>query len=140
MIEQENMKIATCITTRPAKRSYSTPALLVFGQVAALTQSASACTNSDSVACTASSSGNMGAKGSDKNIKENIVRIGDHPLGMGLYLFDYKAECCQQWGEGRQFGVMAQEVEALMPEAVCVHPDGYKMVNYAMLGITQTVH
>lgn len=59
---------------------------------------------------------------------------------MGLYLFDCNAEYRQQWGEGRQFGVMAQEFEALIPEAVCVHPDGYKMVNYAMLGITQTVH
>ena len=30
---------------------------------------------------------------------------------------------------------MAQEVKAAMPEAVSVHPDGYKMANYAMLGI-----
>ena len=59
---------------------------------------------------------------------------------MGLYLFDYKAEYRQQWGQGRQFGVMAQEVETFMPQAVCVHSDGYKMVKYAMLGIKQTVH
>jgi len=31
---------------------------------------------------------------------------------------------------------MADEVEAVMPEAVCEHPDGYKMVNYSFLGIT----
>ena len=124
---------------RLAKRPYRTPALLVFGQVAALTRSSSGCVKSDSMTCTAIVGG-MGIKASDRNAKENIVRIGDHPLGLGLYLFDYKVEYRQQWGQGRQFGVMAQEVEALMPEAVCVHPDGYRMVNYGMLGIAQSVH
>lgn len=77
---------------------------------------------------------------SDINTKENLVRIANHPLGIGLYLFDYKPEFQAQCGHGRQFGVMAQEVEAVMPEAVCTHPNGYKMVNYAMLGITHVVH
>ena len=125
---------------RLAKRPYRTPALLVFGQVAALTRSASGCGNSDSASCALQTAGNMGTKASDKTAKENIVRIGEHPFGLGLYLFDYKVEYRQQWGQGRQFGVMAQEVEALMPEAVCVHPDGYRMVNYGMLGIAQSVH
>jgi hypothetical protein len=35
---------------------------------------------------------------------------------------------------------MADEVEQVMPEAVSVHPDGYKMVNYAMLGISRVLH
>ena len=35
--------------------------------------------------------------------------------------------------------VMADEVETVMPEAVCVHPDGYEMVYYAMLGISHTL-
>ena len=61
-------------------------------------------------------------------------------MGIGLYLFDYKAEYRQQWGQDRQFGVMAQEVEMSMSEAVCVHLDGCKMVNHSMLGIKQTVH
>ena len=30
---------------------------------------------------------------------------------------------------------MADEVESVMPEAVCMHPNGYKMVAYAMVGI-----
>lgn len=70
-------------------------------------------------------------------IKENIVRIGVHPLGIGLYLFDYRSVHRQEWGHGRQFGVMADEVESVMPDAVLIHSDGYKMVDYAMLGITQ---
>jgi len=78
--------------------------------------------------------------GSDPGIKECVIKIGDHPLGIGLYLFDYKTAYRDQWGHGRQFGVMADEVEAVMPEAVSVHPDGYKMVDYAMLGISRSLH
>ena len=33
----------------------------------------------------------------------------------------------------RQQGVMADEVEKVMPEAVLMHPSGYKMVNYGLL-------
>ncbi len=76
---------------------------------------------------------------SDRMTKENIVRIGVHPLGFGLYLFGYKPEYREQWGRGRQFGVMAQEVEAVVPEAILVHPDGYKLVDYAVLGISHRV-
>ncbi len=84
---------------------------------------------------------NMGTSmPSDRAIKENIVRIDKHPLGIGLYLFDYKPEYRDEWGHGRQFGVMAQEVEVVMPEAVSVHPHGYKTVNYGMLGIIRSVH
>lgn len=76
---------------------------------------------------------------SDRMTKENIVRIDEHPLGIGLYLFDYKPEFCEEWGFGRQFGVLADEVETVMPEAVIGHPDGYKMVNYTMLGISHRI-
>ena len=84
--------------------------------------------------------GAMTTKMSDRNIKENIVRVGEHSLGIGLYLFDYKPEFREEWGFGRQFGVMADEVETVMPQAVSIHPDGYKMVNHAMLGISLTIH
>jgi hypothetical protein len=77
---------------------------------------------------------------SDPRAKQNIVRVGDHPLGIGLYLFDYLPQFREQWGYGRQFGVMADEVEAIMPEAVVVHADGYKTVNYGLLGISHTIH
>ena len=30
---------------------------------------------------------------------------------------------------------MADEVETVLPQAVVMHPDGYKMVDYALLGI-----
>ena len=77
----------------------------------------------------------MGA--SERYLKEDIVRIGTHPLGFGLYLFDYKLEYQERWGGGRQFGVMADEVEALVPQAVSIHEDGYRVVDYRELGIAR---
>jgi len=74
---------------------------------------------------------------SDRAIKQGLARIGEHPLGVGLYLFDYKPGFRDLCGHGRQFGVMADEVETVLPEAVSVHPNGYKMVDYAMLGISR---
>jgi len=76
---------------------------------------------------------------SDRLIKENIVRIGTHWLGIGLYLFNYKPEYREKCGQGRQLGVMADEVETVMPSAVLNHPDGYLIVNYSMLGLNRVV-
>lgn len=77
---------------------------------------------------------------SERRVKENIVQIGDHPFGCGLYLFDYRPEHRAQWGHGRQFGVMIDEVEIVMPEAVSMDPDGYKRVDYGMLGISRSIN
>jgi hypothetical protein len=71
--------------------------------------------------------GSAGLKYSDRRLKKNIERIGTHALGIGLYAWEYL------WGEKSE-GVMADEVETVMPEAVIVHPNGFKMVNYAMIG------
>jgi hypothetical protein len=72
---------------------------------------------------------------SDRAIKSDWTRIGEHPLGFGLYLFRYKPEYQAQWGAGRRFGVMADEVEKVRADAVRMHPDGYKIVSYPLLGI-----
>ena len=123
------------------KRSYQTPVLLLFGKVSALTQAASGCSGGDNAGCTQVVGSNMGPMvGSDRAIKENIVKIGEHPLGVGLYLFDYKPEYRDECGHGRHFGTMAQDVEGVMPEAVSLHPNGYKMVNYGMLGLVRSAH
>lgn len=71
----------------------------------------------------------------ERAVKENLTRIGEHPLGIGLYLFDHKPEFRASAGHGRRFSIMADAEEAVLPEEVSVHPDGYKMVDYAMLGI-----
>jgi hypothetical protein len=77
---------------------------------------------------------------SERSAKERILRVGTHPVGVGLYLFDYKTEYRRSWGRGRQFGVMADEVERVMPEAVSLHSKGHKVVNYDMLGISLYRH
>jgi hypothetical protein len=97
-----------------------------YGAVAQMTQGSGG-TNGDA--------GNQTMKPSDIALKQNIVRVGTHPSGFGLYFFEYKTEYRQQAGYGRRFGVIAQEVEAVVPDAVITHADGYKRVNYTMLGI-----
>jgi hypothetical protein len=62
---------------------------------------------------------------SDRRLKSNIERVGTHPLGIGVYEYDINGE--------RQRGVMADEVETVLPEAVVTRSDGYKMVNYGLL-------
>lgn len=63
---------------------------------------------------------------SDRRLKSNIIRVGTHPLGIGVYDYDIFGR--------RERGVMAQELQPVMPQAVVTHPQGYLMVNYAMIG------
>jgi hypothetical protein len=117
--------------TASRKASYSRPELTVFGSVRNLT--------GGSVGSMSDGSGTLTlAMGmiSDPRAKENIVQVGTHPAGFGLYLFDYKAEFLAEGGEGRKFGVMADEVRAIVPEAVLTDASGYMRVDYAKLGIT----
>lgn len=67
---------------------------------------------------------------SDRRLKENIVAVGvDERTGLTLYEFNYIND------DRRFVGVMADEVEEIMPEAVQSDARGYRMVNYVMLGI-----
>jgi hypothetical protein len=62
---------------------------------------------------------------SDRRLKANIKRIAEHPLGIGVYSFTMG---------GQPFiGVMADEVERVMPDAIRTDAQGYKSVNYKML-------
>ena len=63
------------------------------------------------------------------------MRIGTHPSGIGLYLFNYKQNYRDAHGHGRRFGVMVDEVELVLPEAVSIGAHGYHQVDYSMLGI-----
>ena len=128
-ISEDLTKHAASIEPAPKKR-YQQPVLRRFGSLHQMTQG-SGNVNGDG------GQGMMWPGGSDRSIKENIVRIGEHPLGIGLYLFDYKPEYRKVWGCGRQFGVMADEVQTVMPAAVSEHANGYKLVDYAMLGISR---
>lgn len=128
-VNELNKNIAT-------KFEYRSPTLVCYGRVGDLTQARTGQSAEGSTPTDITKK----PVASDPSAKENIVRIGTHPFGIGLYLFDYKPEFQAEWGHGRQFGVMADEVEMVMPEAVSVHANGYKMVDYAMLGVQHSVH
>lgn len=66
---------------------------------------------------------------SDVNVKENIEHVGnDNTTGLPIYDFNYKGH------EGRYRGVIAQDVEKIMPQAVTTHK-GIKYVDYNKLGL-----
>ena len=62
---------------------------------------------------------------SDRRLKSNIHRIGTHKLGIGIYEYDIMGR--------HEIGVMAQEVEKVMPEAISRHHTGYMMVDYGRI-------
>lgn len=64
-------------------------------------------------------------KFSDRRLKSNIVQVGIHPLGIGIYEYDIFGK--------RERGVMADEVANVMPEAIVPHESGFMMVNYGKL-------
>ena len=67
---------------------------------------------------------------SDSRTKTIIKPAGELPNGIKLYLFEYKPEFREKWGDGQYIGVIAQEVEKVVPEAVTEGDDGYKVVDY----------
>ena len=75
------------------------------------------------------------APASDIRMKENIEKVGKMANGLNVYTYEYKPEFRNDpfAGHGKHIGVMAQEVEEIMPEAVITRLDGYKMVNYGAL-------
>lgn len=67
---------------------------------------------------------------SDKRLKENIVPISsavDKVKQIGGYEFDWNDKSSF---EGHDIGVIAQEIEQVLPEIVADRDDGYKAVRY----------
>jgi hypothetical protein len=68
---------------------------------------------------------------SDKNLKDNIQKI-ESPLEIiskiSGYTFDWNNK--QETYIGKDYGVIAQEIEEVMPELVITRESGYKAVNY----------
>lgn len=63
---------------------------------------------------------------SDRRLKSNIKRVGTHPaLGVGIYTYTMMGM--------PQRGVIAQEVQAVRPDLVRRHANGFLQVNYGGL-------
>jgi Protein of unknown function (DUF3300) len=73
--------------------------------------------------------GGGGGRRSDIIAKHDIVLIGQLENGLGFYRFSYNGS------DKAYVGVMAQEVQAVMPEAVVRGRDGYLRVYYEKLGL-----
>jgi hypothetical protein len=73
--------------------------------------------------------GGGGARRSDMRLKHDIVLLGRLDDGLGYYRFVYYG------GHTAYIGVMAQEVQIVMPEAVMRGADGYMRVSYDRLGL-----
>jgi hypothetical protein len=70
-----------------------------------------------------------GGRRSDVTLKHDITLLGRLDNGLGFYRFSYN-------GSNRAYvGVMAQEVQTIMPEAVMRGRDGYLNVFYDKLGL-----
>jgi hypothetical protein len=78
---------------------------------------------------------------SDARLKRQVVDLGAeidlfHTLaGLRGVAFNWDASQARarQLGPQREIGVIAQEVERVLPQVVSTHPDGYKSVDYARL-------
>jgi hypothetical protein len=70
-----------------------------------------------------------GGRRSDMRLKHDVVLLGRLDDGLGYYRFVYNGS------HTAYVGVMAQEVQAVMPEAVTRDPDGYMRVSYDLLGL-----
>jgi hypothetical protein len=66
---------------------------------------------------------------SDMMLKHDISLIGHLENGLGFYRFTYNG------GDRAYVGVMAQEVQTVMPTAVLRGSDGYLRVSYDKLGV-----
>jgi hypothetical protein len=73
--------------------------------------------------------GGGGGRRSDLRLKHDIVLLGRLDGGLGYYRFTYNG------GHSQFVGVMAQEVQQVLPEAVSRGPDGYLRVSYDLLGL-----
>lgn len=70
-----------------------------------------------------------GGRRSDVRLKHDITLLGRLDSGIGFYRFIYNGS------EKIYVGVMAQEVQMVMPEAVVRGRDGYLNVLYNKLGL-----
>jgi hypothetical protein len=70
-----------------------------------------------------------GGRRSDIRLKRDIVLVGHLTNGLGLYRFSYS-------GSTKAYvGVLAQDVQQVVPQAVTRGSDGYLRVDYEKIGV-----
>jgi hypothetical protein len=75
--------------------------------------------------------GGMGGPFSDRRLKENLTQTGVSPMGIPIYQFNYKGH------PARYEGALAQDVQAIKPDAVGVDPSsGMHTLNYHLIDVS----
>lgn len=90
-----------------------------------------------SAASLGSGLGGAAAFFSDRRLKHNITSIGIEN-GHNKYAWEWNDQAKALGLSGSAFGVMADEVEKTHPHAVSMR-DGYKVVDYAALGVSHGI-
>lgn len=127
--EQLNMRIAA-LANSPYSHTTQTslaPGNATANNIGAFTQLAGAAgslINGGNNSSVGSGSSNIF---SDRRIKENIKRVGQTLRGIPVYTFNYI------WDKVERIGVMAQDVELILPHAVHTHAFGIKFVDYSLV-------
>ena len=62
---------------------------------------------------------------SDIRLKKDIEHLFTMDNGVPIYSFKY------QWSDDTNIGTMAQDIEGIIPDAVFMNSEGYKMVDYS---------
>ena len=75
------------------------------------------------------SAASMFAAFSDRELKENIQKIGESISGLGIYKFNYIGKIKQY------IGTMSDEVKKIFPKAVVTMPNGYEGVRYDLIDV-----
>ena len=70
---------------------------------------------------------------SDKHLKKNIKVVGKLNNGLNLYTWEWNNKAKALGVNGIEIGVIAQEVQQVIPKAVVKDNDGYLAVNYTMV-------
>ena len=81
----------------------------------------------------ATTAGPIMAATSDIRLKDAITKIGQLSDKIGLYRWKWNDEAKALGVTTPEVGVLAQEVEAVMPKAVSIAPHGFKQVHYDMI-------
>jgi hypothetical protein len=71
---------------------------------------------------------------SDRRLKDNVLTIKDSLMKINMisgYTFDWNKN--QTTYNGSDYGIIAQEIEAVFPEMVTTRENGYKAVKYDRL-------
>ena len=75
------------------------------------------------------SAASMFAAFSDRELKENIQKIGESISGLGIYKFNYIGKV------KKYIGTMSDEVKKIFPKAVVRMPNGYEGVRYDLIDV-----